>query len=257
MTELHVIRHVIRKHQPEPGEDYDPGSDMLIIVHKNPEDPDDPTEFGHHMRMQALPYQKEVLGLSEYSDVVDTELRDLERYYCRSEALEYGTHPLAGITRHYFEAPSQRMKGFNPHYVIDRTGIQSAAPQSVEGFQRMCADVVLSGIGDVRKCLSSADKQAFPCRQMTGLSTDTRAKRTETLDRLGEQTQQITPVPSAALDDLCQYLTDRASELDKVQDGFVNGALMQAHVPEIMRQRVVRATVERGIAPAALAELSL
>src|SRR5690242_14348031 len=112
MPELHVVRHVLRTHEPFGAEDYDPGSDMLIVVHKNPNDPDDPTEFGHHIRLQGVAYRKEMWGLPDYASTIDAELKDLERYYHRQEDVEYGPHPLADITEHYFTAPPTRMQSF-------------------------------------------------------------------------------------------------------------------------------------------------
>ncbi|MEN6334365.1 MAG: hypothetical protein ABFE01_08890, partial [Phycisphaerales bacterium] len=65
MPAIDVIRHVIRPHEPAGDEEYDPSHDMLIVVHKNPNDPDDPTEFGQHIRLQGLSYRKEMWGLAD------------------------------------------------------------------------------------------------------------------------------------------------------------------------------------------------
>jgi hypothetical protein len=246
MPEINVIRHVIRPHEPARGEEYDPGGDMLIVVHKNPHDPDDPVEFGHHVRLQGLAYRKEMWGLSEYSDVIEMELRDLERYYDRGDDVEYGVHPLADITEHYFEAPAQQMKMFNPNYVMDRIG-QSAMPASTDGAVRFCVDTVLSGLGDVSLSLGGAEKQAFPCKGMTGLSTRSVDTRSESMEGMAAQTRRLGVPSNDALDTVKQLLTDRAQELDVVREGFVGHALIQASVPEIMRQRVLTAAVKRGL----------
>lgn len=248
MPEFHVIRHVLRAHAPFGAEEYDPGSDMLIVVHKNPNDPDDPTEFGHHIRLQGVAYRKEMWGLPDYASTIDAELKDLERYYHRQEGVEYGPHPLADITEHYFTAPPARMQSFAPDYALDRVA-QGIMPASAGGAMRLCIDTVFSGLEDVKNCLGSADKKTFPCRGMTGLSADSVAKRSDVMTRMEEQTQQIELVSSKPLDGIRQLLTDRESELEQVREGFVNHALMESQVPEIMRQRVVTAAARRGLLP--------
>jgi hypothetical protein len=248
MTAIDVIRHVIRPHQPVGDEEYDPSHDMLIVVHKNPNDPDDPTEWGHHIRLQGLSYRKEMWGLPDYASTIDMELRDLERYYARTPDEDYGVHPLATITGHYFEGPKERMKSFTPDYVFDRVqGKAGALPDTADGVARMCLDVVLSGVDDVKGCLASSQRKAFPCKGMTGLSSDTVKKRAETMSRMEEQTQRIDLVSSGPLDAVRQLLTDRESELEVARDTFVNHALVEASVPEIMRKRVVNAAVKRGL----------
>lgn len=246
MPELHVIRHVVQPHRPVKGEDYDPGSDMLIVVHKNPEDPDDPTEYGHHIRLHGLAYRKEMWGLDEYSDVIDMEMRDLERFYARSDDVTYSdAHPLAAITEHYFNTPAARMKAFNPGYVMER--MRGAIPATTDGAMQYCASTVLSGLDDVRGSLAGPRKRTFPCKGMTGLSSDSVDTRLATMTQMEEQTQQLTLVSSEGIDGVRQMLTDRASELDTVKDGFVNHALMEAQVPEIMRRRVLTHAVRNGM----------
>lgn len=249
MAEINVIRHVIRPHEPFRDEEYDPAQDMLIVVHKNPNDPDDPVEFGHHLRLGGLAYRKEMWGTPDYASTIDLELRDLERYYDRpTPETDYGTHPLAGITEHYFDAPPARMRSFSPDYVLDRVESRmTALPGTTDGAVAMCLDTVFSGIEDVKGCLASDQKQTFPCKGMTNLSSDTVAKRGESSARMEEQTQRITLISSGPLDDVRQMLTDRESELEAARNGFVDQALLQSHVPEIMRKRVVAAAVRRGI----------
>lgn len=248
MPDLHIIRHVVRPHEAFGSEEYDPGSDMLIIVHRNPDDPDDPTEFGHHIPLQGIAYRKEMWGLPDYASTIDAELKDLERYYHRREDVNYGPHPLADITEHYFTAPPARMASFAPDYVLDRVA-QGVMPANTDGAMRMCIDTVFSGIEDVKDCLGSAEKKSFPCRGMTGLSTDSVTKRSDVMTRMDEQTQQINLVSSKPLDNIRQLLTDREGELEQVRDGFVNHALMESQVPEIMRQRVMTAAARRGLLP--------
>lgn len=249
MPEIHVIRHVIRPHIPAPGEDYDPASDRLTIVHRNPDDPDDPTEFGHTIPLQGIAYRKEMWGLEDYASTLDMELKDLERYYVREPDDEtYGTHPLATITQHYFEGPRVRMRSFAPDYVMDRVVSRATAvPATTDGVVAMCLDTVFSGIGDVMESLAGPEQLTFPCKGMTGLSTDSIGSRTETMDRMAEQTQLMGLVSSKPLDSVRQLLTDRASELDTSRENFVNHALLQGNVPEIMRVRVERAAIRRGI----------
>lgn len=246
MPDIHVIRHELRPHVFVNGEEYDPGSDKLTIVHRNPLDPDDPTEFGHTIRLQGLANRKEMWGLSEYSDVIDMELKDLERYYFRQDAVDYGVHPLAHITEHYFNAPAERMRSFAPEYVVDRVA-QSVMPATRDGVMRMCIDVAISGIGDVKSCLRNDKKRAFPCRGMSELSSDSVAARSNTMDRMGEQTSQVKLVSSSGLDAVRQLLTDRASDMDATREKFVDGALMDAMVPEIMRRRVVAFATKSGM----------
>lgn len=247
MPELHVLRHVLRQHEPRPGEDYDPGSDMLIVVHKNPNDPDDPTEFGHHIRLQGVAHRKEMWGLSDYATTLDMELRDLERYYHRQDGVDYGPHhPLASIAEHYHEAPASRMKSFAPDYVMQRV-MPAVAPGTADGVMRMCIDVALSGIEDVKGCLASSRKKSFPCKGMTGLSGDSVGVRSDVGRRMEEQTQQIELVASRPLDDIRQLLTDRESELEAVRQAGVDQALMMAQVPEIMRKRAVNHAVSNGL----------
>lgn len=248
MPEIDVVRHVVRSHQPRKEEDYDPGSDMLIVVHRNPNDPDDPTEFGHHIRLHGLAYRKEMWGLSDFASTVDMELKDLERYYARADEEDYGIHPLATITEHYFEAPPARMKSFAPDYIFERAQARvTTPPSSTEGKVKMVLDAVLDGIEDVKSCLAATEKKAFPCRGMTSLSVDSAAKRGDTMGRMEEQTQRMTLVSSGPLDAVRQILTDRESELDMVRNRFVEHTLLESNVPEIMRKRVVGAAVKRGI----------
>lgn len=248
MPEFHVLRHVLRPHQPVGGEEYDPGSDMLIVVHKNPHDPDDPTEFGHHIRLHGLAYRKEMWGLPDMASTIDMELRDLERYYHPQDGVEYGPHPLADITEHYFNVPPEKMKSFAPEYVMQRI-MPAVAPGTPDGVMKMCVDIALAGIEDVKTCLGSAKKHAFPCKGMTGLSAATVDRRADVMNRMEEQTQQIELVSSRALDDVRQLLTDRESELDQVRENFVNHALVTAKVPEIMRQRAVKSAARQGLLP--------
>lgn len=248
MSEIDVVRHVLRAHQPRKEEDYDPGSDMLIVVHRNPNDPDDPTEFGHHIRLQGLAYRKEMWGLPDFASTVDMELKDLERYYARTGEEDYGTHPLAAITEHYFDAPPVRMKSFAPSYVFDRVEARlTALPVSTDGKVRMMLDTVLDGITDVKGCLAATGKMEFPCRGMTGLSVDSAQKRGDTMQRMEEQTQRMSLVSSGPLDAVRQLLTDRESELDGVRERFVDYTLVESNVPEIMRKRVVATAIKRGI----------
>lgn len=248
MAELNVTRHVIRPHKPAGGEEYDPNQDMLIVVHKNPNDPDDPTEWGHHIRMSVLAYRKEIWGAPDYASAIDLELKDLERYYDRVPDMDYGVHPLAIVTEHYFETPRVRMSAFNPGYVLDRVqSALTALPGTTDGAVRMCLDTVLSGVDDVKGCLASDSQRTFPCKGMTGLSTDTVDARSDMASRMDEQTQRMELVSSAPLDAVRQMLTDRESELEVARDGFVSHALLEGNVPEIMRKRVVRTAVQRGI----------
>lgn len=248
MPEIDVVRHVVRPHQPRKEEDYDPGSDMLIVVHRNPNDPDDPTEFGHHIRLHGLAYRKEMWGLPDFASTVDMELKDLERYYARTGEEDYGVHPLAAITEHYFEAPPARMKSFAPDYVFERVEARmTALPSSTDGKVEMMLDTVLDGIQDVKNCLAATAKKTFPCRGMTNLSVDSAAKRGSTMEQMGEQTQRMTLVSSNPLDAVRQLLTDRESELDAVRNRFVEHTLVESNVPEIMRKRVVSAAIKRGI----------
>jgi hypothetical protein len=249
MAELNVIRHEIKKHRPAGGEEYDPTQDMLIVVHKNPEDPDDPVEFGHHIRLSGLAYRKEMWGLADYASTIDMELKDLERHYVRTpDDQDYGVHPLAGITEHYFNAPPARMRSFNPNYVFDRVeSALTALPGTTDGAVRMCMATVLSGIDDVKGCLALSDQQTFACKGMTRLSTDTVEQRAESDGRMQEQTQRLALVSSEPLDAVRQLLTDREAELETARDGFVSYALLESSVPEIMRKRVIGAAVKRGI----------
>jgi hypothetical protein len=64
---------------------------------------------------------------------------------------------------------------------------------------------------------------------------------------MSKQTKRMSLVSSGPLDEVRQLLTDREAELEAVRDGYVNMALMQSHVPEIMRKRVVAAAVRRGL----------
>lgn len=246
MPDLHVIRHELRPHAFVNGEEYDPGSDKLTIVHKNPLDPDDPTEFGHTIRLQGLANRKEMWGLAEYADVIDMELKDLERYYFRREGVDYGPHPLAHITEHYFNGPPQRMRSFAPDYVMERV-MQSAMPATKDGVMRMCIDVAISGIEDVKACLRNEKKKTFPCRGMSSLSSDSVTARSNTMDRMGEQTEQVNLVSSSGLDEVRQLLTDRASDMDATREKFVNTVLVESEVPEIMRRRVVASAAKRGM----------
>jgi hypothetical protein len=249
MTEIDVIRYVVRQHQPAPGEEYDPASDRLTVVHRNPEDPDDPTEFGHTMPLQAVAFRKEIWGLPDYASVMELELRDLERYYARVDPTEdYGVHPLALITQHYFDGPKGRMQSFAPGYVFDRVAAQlTALPATTDGVVEMCLDTVMSGLDDVRGCLASTERQTFPCKGMTGLSTDTVETRSGEMTRMEEQTQRINLVSSKPLDDVYQYVTDRGSELDAARRIFVDHVLVETQVPEIMRKRVISAAFKRGL----------
>ncbi len=246
MAEIKVLRHILRPHKPYKDEAYDPGGDMLIVVHGNPNDPDDPTEFGHHMRLQGLAYRKEMWGLAEYSDVIDMELRDLERFYDRGDDIEYGMHPLAEITEHYFQAPAEQMRTFNPDYVMESLA-RTAAPVASENSGEFCIATVLSGLDDVRGCLGSMEKKTFPCKGMTGLSTRSLDARSKAINGMGEQTQRLTLVPGEAIDGLRQVLTDRAGDLDAVREAFVGHVLLEAGVPEIMRRRVLTTAAKRGL----------
>lgn len=246
MPELDVIRHEIRPHNHFASEEYDPGSDMLIVVHRNPDNPNDPTEFGHHIRLQGLSYRKEMWGLPDYASTIDMELMDLERYYARTKSEDYGVHPLARITEHYFTGPPVRMKSFAPGYVMDRMGAL-AMPHTTDGAMRMTLDVVSSGLDDVKNCLAAPVARKFPCKGMTGLSTDSVQARSETMTRMKQQTKRLALRPSRALDAVRQMLTDRESELETVRETFVNRALVESNVPEIMRKRVVAVARERGL----------
>lgn len=245
MLDLHVIRHVIQPHKPLKTESADPGADLLIVVHKNPNDPDDPTEWGHHIPLQGIAYRKEMWGLPDYASTIDMELRDLERYYARDPTLDYDVHPLAEITEHYFEIPPERMQSFAPGYVMDQ--MQSALPASTDGAVRMCLDTVSKGLEDVRQCLGTQEKKLFPCKGMTALSSDSVDTRSSVMSQMEEQTQRVNLIPSAALDEVRQFLTDRESELDQVRSRFVDYALNESNVPEIMRKRVVKTAVRRGL----------
>lgn len=245
MPELDVIRHVIRPHTPFGSEDYDPGSDMLVVVHKNPENPDDPTEFGHHIRLQGLAYRKEMWGLPDYASTIDMELKDLERFYARERDEDYGVHPLAQVTEHYFEAPPVRMQSFSPDYVMDRMDAL-AVPSTREGAMRMAVDVVMVALDDVKNCLAGPNVQSFPCRGMTGLSTDSVKARNGTMARMQQQTRRLKLISSGPLDAVRQMLTDREPELEKVRKGFVDHVLIQGNVPEIMRKRVMATAARRG-----------
>lgn len=249
MAQIDVIRHEIRQHNPANGEEYDPAQDMLIVVHRNPNDPDDPVEWGHHIRLAGLAYRKEMWGTPDYASTIDMELKDLERYHARTDPDEdYGTHPLATITEHYFEGPRARMTSFNPAYVFSRVeSALTAIPSSTDGVVQMCIDTVISGVVDVKGCLASGDQHTFPCKGMTGLSTDTVGARDRTSTRMEAQTQRLDLVSSAPLDAVRQMLTDREAELEHARETFVNYALLEGNVPEIMRKRVAKAAVQRGI----------
>ncbi|MFE0472508.1 hypothetical protein ACFW2V_12930 [Streptomyces sp. NPDC058947] len=218
------------------------------MVHKNPHDPDDPTEFGHHMPLQALANRKEMWGLPDFASTLDMELKDLERYYYRQEQVDYGPHPVADMTTHYFEAPPERMKSFAPGYVMDRVS-QGIMPATTDGVMRMCIDVTLSGVVDVKKSLASPEKMKFPCKGMTGLSSDSVTTRSDVMRRMEEQTQQIELVPSKPLDAIRQLLTDRERELEEVRNRFVEHVLVETQVPEIMRQRTVNMAARQGLLP--------
>lgn len=248
MPDFHVIRHVLKPHQPTPGEEYDPNQDMLIVMHRNPNDPDDPTEFGHHIRLYGLSYRKEMWGTADYASTIDMELKDLERYYHRRDDIDYGPHPLADITEHYFNEPPARMQSFAPEYVMQKV-MGARPPASTDAVMRMCIDTVLTGLEDVKTCLSSDKKHVFPCKGMTGLSAATIQTRSSVMDKMSEQTQQIRLVPSKPLDELRQLLTDRESELETARNAFVDHALMAAQVPEIMRKRVVETAARQGLLP--------
>lgn len=241
MTEINVLHHRVLPHQPARGEEYDPAGDMLVVYHTNPDNPDDPAEFAHHIRLGGLAYRKEMWGLSEYAEVIDAELKDLERFYFRDPQVDYGPHPLADITEHYFAAPSEHMRSFNPEYVIER--MATAVPFSTDGRFAFARDVVISGLQDVRQCLSSKEHRRFPCRGMTTLSEKTIEKRSDVGRRMAEQTRRATLKSTKGLDGVRQYLTDRASELEPVREAFVNHALNEANVPGIMMERA-RAAVE-------------
>lgn len=248
MPDFHVLRHVLRPHEPLGSEEYDPGSEMLVIVHRNPNDPDDPTEFGHHIPLQGLAYRKEMWGLPDYASTVDAELKDLERFYYRKSGVNYGPHPLADITQHYFEAPPAQMQNFTPQYVMDRA-TQGFMPTTADGVARMCIDTVMSGLDDVRASLSSVTPKVFPCKGMTGLSSSTVTKRSGVMRRMGEQTRQIRLVSSAPLDAVRQLVTDRQGQLETARRQFVDHVLNEVQVPEIMRRRVVDEAARRGLIP--------
>jgi hypothetical protein len=221
---------------------------MLIVVHKNPNDPDDPTEFGHHLRLQALAHRKEMWGLPDYASAIDMELKDLERYYHRQDRVDYGPHPLADMTAHYFEAPPERMQSFAPAYAMQRIS-QGVMPFTTDGIMRMCIDATLSGVDDVKSCLASPEKMKFPCKGMTGLSSDSVMTRSDVMHRMGEQTQQIELASSKPLDDIRQLLTDREGDLEGVRNRFVDHVLMETQVPEIMRQRTIETAAREGLLP--------
>lgn len=248
MPELSIIRYEIRPHQPFGSEEYDPNLDQLIVVHRNPEDPNDPTEFGHHIRIGGLAYRKEMWGLADYASTIDMELKDLQRWYGRSRDEDYGPHPLGEITEHYYTAPPTRMQSFAPDYILDQV-VQSARPVSTDGAARAVLDTVFTGIGDVKNCLRATKKKSFPCKGMTGLSQDSAATRSRVMDRMGEQTDRMKLVSSKPLDAVRQMLTDRESHLEQFRENFVDHALVESQVPEIMRQRVVRAAARRGLLP--------
>jgi hypothetical protein len=111
----------------------------------------------------------------------------------------------------------------------------------------MCIDIALSGIDDVKNCLASSQKHSFPCKGMTGLSSDSVGVRSDVIRKMEEQTQQIELVSSKPLDDIKQLLTDRESELEAVRQAGVDHALMTAQVPEIMRKRAVNHAVSNGL----------
>lgn len=246
MPEIEVIRHVIRPHQHRKSEEYDPSQDMLIVVHKNPNDPDDPTEFGHHMRLEGLSYRKEMLGLAEYADVIDQEIRDLERFYFWDAQKHVGDHPLAGITEHYFDGPPDRMKSFAPDYILDRTDQLSALGRmTTDGAMQMAAEVVISGLEDVRACLASKEGMKHPCRGMEGLSSDSAEKRGTAVSRITEESSAVTLKSTKGLDDLKQLLTDRGPELEPSRKRFVDHALIESNVPALMMTRVKHAVERR------------
>lgn len=246
MPEIEVIRHVVRPHQHRKSEEYDPSQDMLIVVHRNPNDPDDPTEFGHHMRMEGLSYRKEMLGLAEYADVIDQEIRDLERFYFWDAQKHSGDHPLADITEHYYEGPPDRMKSFAPDYLLDQVDQLSAVGRmTTDSAMRMAADVVLTGLDDVRGCLAAKEGMEFACRGMTSLSADSAAKRRTAVTRITEQSSSVTLKSTKGLDDLKQLLTDRGPELEPSRERFVNHALIESNVPALMMTRVKQAVERR------------
>lgn len=246
MPELNVLRHVVRPHLPSRGEEYDPGGDMLIVVHSNPDDPDDPTEFGHHIRLHGLAYRKEMWGLGDMASTLDQELADLERYYARRDDLDYGVHPLADMTHHYFETPPVQMASFAPEYVLQKVA-GAVLPVTTDAVMNLCLGTVTTGLDDVRSCLGSSAPQTFPCKGMTGLSTKSVDQRERMMDRMAEQTQQLDVIPCEPLDAIRQALTDRESELDAVRAQFVDRTLLDTNVPEIMRRRVILHAVRKGL----------
>lgn len=235
MIELHVVGYRVHQVDPHPGEERDPAGDMLVVLCKNPLDPDDPSEYGFHIQFAGLANRKEMYGLTEYAEVIERELRDAERLYCPRLDVDYGPHPLAAITEHYFEGPPQRMRSFAPGYVVNR--LTSTLPFSTDGLHRLAVDTALSGLEDVKESLRAPERQTYPCQGMTNLCADSVDKRGETLRRIEEQTQEVKVVTSRALDEVCQFVTDQARRLDEIREGFVNRALMEGNVPEIMRRR--------------------
>lgn len=245
MPEIEVIRYEVQKHRPFGDEEYDPSRDMLIVVHKNPEDPSDPTEFGHHMRLQGVSYRKEMWGSADYAEVIDQELKDLERFYFWDAQLHAGTHPLAAITEHYFTAPPARMQSFAPDYILDSAAPTALMPTSRDGQRRLAMDVVMTGLDDVRLCLGASSKKSFPCKGMTGLSTSSVTKRTDGNRRMSEETRKVKLKPGKAIDGLRQYLTDRSSELETSRKEFVDHVLVENAVPDLMLKRVEAAVARR------------
>ena len=63
----------------------------------------------------------------------------------RTHEVDYGPHPLADMTAHYFEAPPERMQSFAPRYAIERIS-QGVMPFTTDGVMRMCIDATLSGV---------------------------------------------------------------------------------------------------------------
>lgn len=244
MPEIEVIRHVVRPHRPMGSEKRNPAGDMLIVVHRNPEDPNDPTEFGHHIRLEGLAYRKEMWGLGEYAQVIDQELKDLERFYFWNEQIHTGDHPLAEITEHYYTAPRRRMQNFAPGYLLDaaqkrRSGLAAVTPEARHNEAR---EVALDGLADIKRCLASTSGRAFPCKGMTGLSLDSATKRSKTLDEMGTQTERTGLKPGKGLDGVRQFLTDRTPDLEVARGSFVDHALMEASIPDQLLKKIESAT---------------
>lgn len=74
-TEIQLLRITEFSPQVDVGETPDPNSNMLVVMHKNPLDPNDETEFGFHIPVLGIATRAESLGWDNYGDVVRTAIQ--------------------------------------------------------------------------------------------------------------------------------------------------------------------------------------